>query len=85
MVRPDPSLTQSSRQLVRDPFYEPPRIHKDERRPVRPDLRDYAVVDLRPDFLRRDRAKLLVGNFYGKVEISPMADIHDLTVRLIRR
>ena len=60
--------------VQRDAFREPARVHEHERGPVLGDERGDPVVDLAPQFLRRDRSQLAVRRLDGQVELAPRRD-----------
>ncbi len=64
---------------MRHPLRQSPGVHRDQRRAMRLDQLDQAVVDFLPDLVRHDRLERRAGNFDGEIDFSLMALIDDFT------
>jgi hypothetical protein len=77
----DLAFAETSRQLMRYALDESAGIDEDQRCPMRFDPANDSFVKLRPDIVRHYRTQLLIGNFYGKIEVALVADIDNRAVR----
>ena len=62
---------------VRHALGQAPRVHEDERRPVRADQRGDPVVDLAPHLLAGDRAELVDRHLDARSSRAPVAGVDD--------
>src|SRR5581483_12513143 len=77
VVRRDLPFPEPRLELVRDALDQAARVDEDDRRPLAPDVRGDAVVDLGPELVGRDRTELLVGDLDRQLERAPVADVDD--------
>ncbi len=77
VVRGDELGAEPLGQLVRHALGEPPRVHHDERRAVRLDQLDQALVDLLPDLVRHHRFERRARHFDGEVDLALVAAVDD--------
>ena len=66
-----------SRQVERHALGEAPRVHHDERRAVRLDQLDQALVDLLPDLARHHRFERRAGHLDGEIDSPLVAAVDD--------
>jgi hypothetical protein len=76
----DLAFAETSRQLMRYALDQSAGIDEDQRCPMRFDP-THDFVKLGPDIVRHYRTQLLIGNFYGKIEVALVADIDNRAVR----
>jgi len=65
------------RELVRHALGKPPRVDENQRGPVRLDQPDQASVGLLPHFGRHHRFERRPGHLDAKIDVAPVAVIHD--------
>ena len=70
-------LAKALAELMGNAFGQAPGVDEDERRAVRLDELDDALVNLVPHFVRGNRAEFRGGNFNSEVKLPFMADIND--------
>jgi hypothetical protein len=78
VVRGDAVRAEPALELVRDALDQPARVDEDDRGLVRAHVAGDAVVDVRPQLVRGDRAQLPVGDFDRQVERAAVPHVHDL-------
>ena len=70
-------LTQAFRKLMRDPLYQPPRVHEHQGRAVLHRQPGHGVQRLPPNLVAGDGAQFLLRKLQGQVDFPRMAGVHD--------